>query len=223
MKRECSVAGPVLVFAFLGWTLSAQTPPATDTAGYQNRCASCHGSTMTGGSAPSILAYIRYHTDAEVSAAIRERHSTMPEMSVPEPELRRVLADVRSLAGTNPAMATGGFTGRRGGGAGAVAATGGRGAAPRSASQGVGGAQPAPITLADGRQRDGVLLAQSEVSAVLLENGRFTLLARDGAVYREKAIVPKADWTHYDGSLTGNRYSPLELINPDNVQSVGAA
>ena len=223
MKRECSVAGPVLVFAFLGWTLSAQTPPATDTAGYQNRCASCHGSTMTGGSAPSILAYIRYHTDAEVSAAIRERHSTMPEMSVPEPELRRVLADVRSLAGTNPAMATGGFTGRRGGGAGAVAATGGRGAAPRSASQGVGGAQPATITLADGRQRDGVLLAQSEVSAVLLENGRFTLLARDGAVYREKAIVPKADWTHYDGSLTGNRYSPLELINPDNVQSVGAA
>ena len=58
---------------------------------------------------------------------------------------------------------------------------------------------------------------------MLLDNGRFTLLSKDGAAYREKAITPKADWTHYDGSLTGNRYSPLELINPTNVQRLGAA
>ena len=77
--------------------------------------------------------------------------------------------------------------------------------------------------MADGRARTGVLLAQSEVSAVLLENGRFKLLSKDGVAYREKAITPKADWTHYDGSLTGNRYSPLELINPSNVQRLGAA
>ena len=77
--------------------------------------------------------------------------------------------------------------------------------------------------MADGRTRTGLLLAQSELSAVLLENGRFTLLSKDGAAYREKAITPKADWTHYDGSLTGNRYSPLELINPSNVQRLGAA
>jgi alcohol dehydrogenase (cytochrome c) len=52
---------------------------------------------------------------------------------------------------------------------------------------------------------------------------KFALLSKDGAAYREKAIAPKADWTHYDGSLTGNRYSPLELINPTNVQRLGAA
>ena len=77
--------------------------------------------------------------------------------------------------------------------------------------------------MADGRARTGVLLAQSEVSAVLLENGRFQLLSKDGSAYREKPVTPKADWTHYDGSLTGNRYSPLELINPSNVQRLGAA
>jgi len=91
--------------------------------------------------------------------------------------------------------------------------------------------------MAGGRTRTGLLLAQSELSAVLLENGRlhpdaaaasgappkFTLLSKDGAAYREKSIAPKADWTHYDGSLTGNRYSPLELINSSNVQRLGAA
>ena len=52
-------------------------------------------------------------------------------------------------------------------------------------------------------------------SAVLLENGntRFTLLSRDGDVYREKPIAPKRDWMMYDGSHTGNRYSTLDQIN----------
>ena len=88
---------------------------------------------------------------------------------------------------------------------------------------GTSGVQPSTIKMFDGRARSGLVLAQSELSAVLLENGRFTLLAKDGEVYREKAVAPKADWTHYDGSLTGNRYSPLELINPSNVQRLGAA
>ena len=74
-----------------------------------------------------------------------------------------------------------------------------------------------------GSPRTGVLLAQSDLSAVLLEGGRFTLLSKEGSAYREKPIAPKADWTHYDGSLTGNRFSTLELINATNVQRLGAA
>ena len=193
---------------------------------------------MTGASAPAILTYIRYHTDAEVRAAVRERHRNTPAVSVPESELPAIVAGMRELSGTNPAMATGGFTGRRGGGpgdaGGGAAAIGGRGAAvpapargssPAAAATtaGIDSTQPSTIKMADGRSRTGVLLAESEVSAVLLENGRFQLLSKDGAVYREKPITPKADWTHYDGSLTGNRYSPLELINPSNVQRLGAA
>ena len=197
---------------------------------------------MTGGSAPAILTYIRYHTDSEVTAAIRERHRSSQAAAVPDSDLPAIVAGMRELSGTNPAMATGGFTGRRGGGPGDAggggAAIGGRGAAAPAPSPGpargsspaaaattpgVDSTQPTTIKMADGRSRTGMLLAQSEVSAVLLENGRFQLLSKDGGVYREKTITPKADWTHYDGSLTGNRYSPLELINPSNVQRLGAA
>jgi alcohol dehydrogenase (cytochrome c) len=73
--------------------------------------------------------------------------------------------------------------------------------------------------MADGSSRTGILLGQSLTAAVLLENGnaKFTLLARDGDVYREKPIAPKRDWVMYDGSHTGNRYSTLDQIDASNV------
>jgi alcohol dehydrogenase (cytochrome c) len=230
----CEIVTCVVPLALFASGASAQTT-SSNTSAYQARCAGCHGAAMTGATASGILTYIRYHTDAEVTAAIRERHRDMPAVALPDADMRPVLAGMRELAGTNPAMATGGFTGRRGGpggggggrGAGAAPPAAGtapaRGAAPASASQGTEGLQPATIKMADGKARSGLLLAQSEVSAVILENSRYTLLSRDGDAYREKAITPKSDWTHYDGSLTGNRYSPLELINPTNVQRLGAA
>ena len=248
MTRALSTLGGFVAFVLIASSSAAQTASAGNAGAYQSRCASCHGPAMTGGSGPGILIYVRYHTDAEVTAAIRARHASAPAMVVPDVELRQVLAGMRELAGTNPAMATGGFTGRRGGGPGDAGGTGrgggGRGAAanpPAPApepSRATGpapeaapvaeGQKPVTIRMADGRTRTGVLLAQSELSAVLLENAagappKFTLLSKDGAAYREKAIAPKADWTHYDGSLTGNRYSPLELISPSNVQRLGAA
>ena len=64
---------------------------------------------MTGGTAPGILTYIRYHADAEATAQIRQKH---PSLQLPDDILRQVIADTRILAGTNPAMATSGFTGR---------------------------------------------------------------------------------------------------------------
>ena len=222
-----------LLLACVAPPASAQTS-SSNVVAYQNRCASCHGATMTGASAPAILTYIRYHTDSEVTATIRERHRSLQAVSVPDSDLPAIMAGMRELSGTNPAMATGGFTGRRGGpgdAGGGGAAIGGRGAAAPSpgpargsspaaaaTTSGADSTQQTTIKMVDGRSRTGVLLAQSEVSAVLLENGHFQLLSKDGSVYREKAITPKADWTHYDGSLTGNRYSPLELINPSNVQ-----
>jgi alcohol dehydrogenase (cytochrome c) len=217
----------LIVLSLVG---SAQQLPAA-TGAYDARCASCHGGAMRGATGPDILAFVRYHTDAEVTAAVRQRHAAM---EIPDAALRQVLADVRVLAGTNPAMATGGFTGRRGGGPGPAAA--GRGGAPAvpaaaapppaaAAPSGGGptGVQPTTIKMADGKTRTGQLLGQSDLDATLLENGKFTLLSRDGDVYREKAITPKADWLFYDGSLTGNRFSQLEQINTSNVKRVGPA
>ena len=123
MRRECSAAGTFFVVRSPHVErILLRRRAAGKTAAYQNRCASCHGSAMTGASGPAILTYIRYHTDVEVAAAIRERHANMPAMSLQEAELRQILTGVRVLAGTNPAMATGGFTGRRGGGGGGAAA-----------------------------------------------------------------------------------------------------
>ena len=56
--------------------------------------------------------------------------------------------------------------------------------------------------MADGSSRTGILLGQSLTARDLLESGntKFTLLSRDGDVYREKPIAPKRDWLFYDGS-----------------------
>src|SRR5437762_10393050 len=87
-----------------------QARPATPA--YDVRCASCHAAAMTGATGPAILAYMRYHTDAEATAQIRLKH---PTLQIADMELKQVLTEVRLITGTNPSMATGGFTGRRGG------------------------------------------------------------------------------------------------------------
>ena len=208
--------------------------PAQPSGAYTARCSTCHGPTMGGASAPAILGYIRYHTDADVSAHVRETHKTL---QISDDELRQVLADTRILSGTNPAMATGGFTGRRGGRGGAPAApaatpapapaaggqgAGGRGAAP-AAPTSISERTPTTIRMADGISRTGILLGEAEIDATFLENGKYVLLTRDGDAYREKPHTPEADWLTYDGNLSGNRYSQLEVINTATSKRLGAA
>ncbi|OGU35351.1 MAG: hypothetical protein A3K13_12870, partial [Gemmatimonadetes bacterium RIFCSPLOWO2_12_FULL_68_9] len=212
---------------------TAEPAVALATTAYAARCASCHGAKMTGGDGPANLAYIRYHTDVEVADVIRNGRPKMPAMQVPQDELQQILADIRVLAGTNPAMATGGFTGRRGGPGGAARA-GGPGAAP-SASRGGGrggrggageprvSSAPMTVTLADGRTLSGKVMAQSDFDATLLANNKFHLLAKDGKIFREKPIAPKSDWLDYDGDPSGNRYSTLKEINTANVQQLAPA
>jgi alcohol dehydrogenase (cytochrome c) len=197
---------------------ASASPPSTKT--YDARCAACHGAKMTGGTASDILAYVRYHTDAELTAAIRTSHR--PALQLSDDELAAVLAYVRVLAGTNPAMATGGFTGRSRGGGGAragVPAGAGRG---RGAGAGRAGG-PTSIRLVGGRALSGVMMAQSEFDATMLVDNKFVLLARDGDLYREKPIAPKADWLNYHGSLAAGRYSTLDQINLGNIQKLGVA
>jgi alcohol dehydrogenase (cytochrome c) len=83
--------------------------------------------------------------------------------------------------------------------------------------------QPVTIKLADGKTRTGVLLGLTDLDATLLENGKLVLLSHDGDVYREKVITPKADWSSYDGGLSGNRYSPLDQLNASTIRRLGPA
>jgi alcohol dehydrogenase (cytochrome c) len=200
----------------LGFVSSAQSPEPARAPVYANRCASCHGAAMAGGKAPSILAWVRFHVDKEIVDIVRRGHHGVPAQ-MEDTELRQLLSEMRALAGTNPAMATGGYTGSR---TAALPPESFPASEPRPPAPGIGGNKPATITMADGSSRTGILLGQSLTSAVLLErdNTTFTLLDRDGDVYRQKPIAPKRDWLMYDGSHTGNRYSTLDQINASNVQ-----
>src|SRR5262245_12077889 len=130
MRRAFISSLGLLCFVVLSLVSSAQqTPGATEA--YQRRCGACHGATMAGGSGPAILSYIRYHTDSDIRAMLGEKHRNL---ALPEDEQRQVLADLRVLAGTNPAMATGGYTGQRGGGAGGARGRGAAAAPPAAAS-----------------------------------------------------------------------------------------
>src|SRR5262249_31005391 len=98
---------------------AARRPPMPITGAYEAKCAACHGATMTGGSAPAILAYVRYHTNVDLTSVIRNGHGRSSAgrtsaIALTDNELRDVLNDLRALAGTDPVMATGGYTGQRG-------------------------------------------------------------------------------------------------------------
>jgi alcohol dehydrogenase (cytochrome c) len=200
----------------LGALAIAQSPQPQTTQMYEGRCGGCHGSNMTGAKGPAILTYVQFHVDKEITEIIRNGHQDVPPQ-MPEDELRRILSDLRTLAGTNPAMATGGYTGSRTPGPSPLSFPP---TEPRPDAPGIGDNKPTTIKMSDGSSRTGILLGQSLTSAVLLEHGntRFTLLSREDVVYREKTIAPKRDWLHYDGSYTGNRYSTLDQINRSNVQ-----
>lgn len=217
MRLLVSLVGVLCACALI--VSSAQSPQAQAPSIYANRCATCHGGNLTGATGPSILTYVRFHVDKEIAEIIRKGHHGVSSQ-LPEAELRQLLSEMRTRAGTNPAMATGGYTGSRLGGPPPESFPP---TEPRPAAPGIGGNPQTTIKMSDGSSRTGILLGSSLTSAVLLENGntKFTLLAREGDVYREKPIPPKRDWLFYDGSHTGNRYSTLDQINRSNVRRLG--
>jgi alcohol dehydrogenase (cytochrome c) len=190
--------------------------PAADSI-YSKRCALCHGASGTGATAGTILPYVRYHTDKELAQRIATAHSGALQFSA---EDQRALAkDLRGMTGTNPSMATGGYLGFRGN----------FGATQIEPPMDVP-AKPAftpietTLKLAGGKSMSGRLMAQTSTDATLLmSDGRFHLLSRDGDLYREKNILPKVDWLDNHGDKTGNRYSHLKQINNTNVQRLAKA
>jgi alcohol dehydrogenase (cytochrome c) len=128
----------------------------------------------------------------------------MPKFDFNDSEMETLIAHLRGLASGTVAAA-------------AAPARGGRGAVIF---------QPHPVTLKlqDGRTLDGTLTSSTPFSATLLTaDGKFHLLTRSDETYAERRIEPKFDWPSYDGSDTGNRYSPLEQINTASVKRLAPA
>jgi alcohol dehydrogenase (cytochrome c) len=187
---------------------------------------------MTGtGQGPSILAWIRYHTNAELSDLIAKGKGKMQAVTLTEADRQSLMSDLRALAGTNPNMATAGFTGAR------PARRAVRGRSPQEADSAATPLLPvaakaspdrtgkqATIPLSGGPSLTGKILTDyTNAVTMLTADGKVRLLARNGDDYSEKKIEPVANWTTYHGMIGGSRYSSLEQINTTNISKLAPA
>jgi alcohol dehydrogenase (cytochrome c) len=200
-------------------------PTAAEVQVHTALCASCHGADMKGGSAPSIQTYVRYHTDAEITASLHQAQAHN-KLQISADNLTELLKEIRLLAGTNAAMATGGFTGQSWTWEHSFHLH----LAPPEPEPGPDAYPPRiqprseTLTLTNGQTLKGTLLNQSSSDAQMrTADGRIHLLGRDGDKYFDKPIAPKMDWLTYHGSVSGNRYSTLDQINASNVQNLSVA
>jgi alcohol dehydrogenase (cytochrome c) len=180
---------------------------------FETRCSVCHGADASGGGrAPSILGFVRYHTDAEISDVIRNGRvdKGMPAFPIPAAVMPAMIVHLRELAGSNPAMGAAGLTGE--------------GLKKSSGRKPGSGPKQGTLQLADNRILEGLIVSEDDFSAqILTSDGKFHLLAREAGALREKPIEPKSDWTTYNGSLSGNRFSSLQQIDARNVKRLGLA
>jgi alcohol dehydrogenase (cytochrome c) len=203
----------LLLLSTLPMAASARQSVSPKANAFENRCSICHGGDANGGGrAPSILGFIRYHTDAELSDLIHNgrQERGMPAFQIPPDELPGLIVQLRQLAGSTAAMGTAGLTGE--------------GLKRKSGRKPGPGPRPATLKLSSGGVLDGTLMSEDEFSADLLTaDGKYYLLSREGGTYREKLIEPKSDWTTYNGDVSGNRYSSLDRINAGNVKQLAVA
>lgn len=208
---RCALLASLLV----GCVVSAaaqQNGATTGSAIFESCCSLCHGGDGSGGGrALSLLGFIRYHTDAEISSLVHggRMDKGMPNFDLSSEETEELITHLRSLAGSNPAMAHAGYTGN------APAKVPKRKAPP--------GPHQGALKLSDGKTLEGTITDEDFSAQILTNDGKYHLLARDGTQYREKALGPKADWGSYDGSSSGNRYSALSQINTSNIKQLSLA
>jgi alcohol dehydrogenase (cytochrome c) len=194
---------------FLLTPLLLAQPPAPAPPPSFATCTICHGGDA-GGTArgPSILPFVATHSNEEIAAVIRGGRPArgMPAFALSDAEIALLLGHLHTLA--RPATA----------GAPGQPRPGGRG------GNGFFQPRPATIKLQDGRTLDGTLTSSTQFAATLLTpDGKFHLLARSGDTYSERPIEPKLDWPSYDGSYTGNRFSPLAQISTANIRHLAPA
>lgn len=180
---------------------------------FETRCSICHGGEASGGGrGPSIVGFVRYHTDTELGEVIGNGRidKGMPAFYLTSEELRGLIAGLRAMAGSNPTMGTAGLTGE------GLKRSGGR--------KSDAGPRPGSWKLSDGRVLEGTGMNEDDFSVqVLTADGKVHLLARDAGGIREKSIEPKSDWATYNGNASGNRDSVLSQINSSNVRQLGLA
>ena len=161
---------------------------------FQTRCTLCHGTDGNGGEhAPSILTSLATKTDAELASIIRDG---VPRKGMPSfkqlPE-----AEVNALVAFARTLQQPARRGRRG-------------FAPVRMK----------VHLTDGSTLDGFPVAGTSRELQLrTDDQRIHLLRKSGDQYRR--VTSQADWPSMHGQLSGNRFSPLTKLTPENVGGMG--
>ncbi|MYD69481.1 MAG: PQQ-binding-like beta-propeller repeat protein [Acidobacteria bacterium] len=186
-------AGIVLACAFP--SLAAAQGAAQGEESYQSQCVLCHGGDGAGSDrARSILPVLHARGPDDLARIITEGDPArgMPAFDLAPDELDPLIAYLKDLAA-----------------AAAPAARDPR--APRT--------RPGELPLAGGGTVAGTILNESTFDAQLrTDDGRIRLLRREGDAWREAGVEPFTDWPSYHGSDSGNRHSPLDQIDRDNVE-----
>lgn len=191
---------------------NAQQSVSAGAVTFENRCSICHGGDGSGGGrAPSLLGFVRYHTDQELSSLIHDGRVErgMPNFDLTADDLHNLMLHLRQLAGSNQSMSTAGYTGK------APIKIGGRKPPP--------GPHPGTISLVGGKVLSGMVIESDYSAEIRTRDGKYHLLSRRGTRYVEKPILPKRDWITYNGEESGNRFSPLRQINTSNVSGLSLA
>ena len=193
-SRRCVLRRRLLALAAVLVLSTASLAAADGEESYRTRCALCHGGNAAGSDrAGSILATLDASGPAQLARIITEGVPSrgMPGIEIPDEELTPLIAYLKELAAAAP-----------------PAARDPRAPQPRAAS----------IPLAGGDALEGTVLNESGFDAQFrTAGGDIVLLRREGDAYREAAIEPYVDWPSYHGSYTGNRHSPLDQIDRDNI------
>lgn len=191
---------------------NAQQSGSAGSVLFENRCSICHGGDgSSGGRAPSLLGFVRYHTDQELISLIHDGRVDhgMPSFDLTADDLHNLIPHLRQLAGSNASMSTAGYTGK------APMKIGVRKSPP--------GPHPGSVHLVDGRVLAGTVVESDYSADVRTEDGTYHLVSRLGSRYTEKPILPKRDWATYNGEDSGNRFSSLNQIDTSNVSTLSLA
>jgi alcohol dehydrogenase (cytochrome c) len=183
---------PLCFFFYIAGAAAQQPEMAPGPKSFQGRCAVCHGGDGAGSErGPGIIAYIATNPDTQIAATIRRGVRAMPAHDIADPEMKDLLAFLHTLR---------------------PAGTG---------AQGLPEPKVVAAKLTSGVSLNGIVRNETNFDMQLeTADGKIHLLAKEGDIWRERSLLPKMDWTSYNGGYTGNRYSPLEQINTANVKQL---
>ena len=221
-----TLVGAAIVFVMSGRAWAQPTGAAL----YGEACAACHGADGKGVNGPNLTTtlWTSGATDDRVLQTIRNGvpGSIMPASTAPESELRAIIAHLKTLSGTPPAMS------EQGAAAGRPLRVEGR--APRVTVITTDGRQiygerrnedAFSIQIADPRGR---LLSFLKTELRDIVRGPATPVVRDdpasGVTYHDLlgGLSDPSRWLTYSGDYTGQRHSPLTQITRDNVSRLAA-